>query len=277
MAQLPMEPSLSKLLITSIEHACSEEMLTIVSMLSVPTVFYRPKERQEESDAAREKFFVPESDHLTLLHVYNQWRHNGTSDAWCARHFLHAKALRRARDVREQLVHIISTTQRLPIRSSGGDWDIIRKCICSAYFPQAARVKGLGEYINLRSNVTMQLHPTSALYGLGYLPDYVIYHELVLTSKQYMATVTAVDPAWLADFGGVFYSIKMRGYSTRDKRATEMEYSKRMQMEAQIEEDRKKYEALLQENEDKERRRNRKGIVMPSSKIGRHRAARRGF
>jgi pre-mRNA-splicing factor ATP-dependent RNA helicase DHX38/PRP16 len=43
-------------------------------MLSVPNVFYRPKERLEESDAAREKFMVPESDHLTLLNVYNQWK-----------------------------------------------------------------------------------------------------------------------------------------------------------------------------------------------------------
>lgn len=52
------------------------EIMTIVSMLSVPTVFFRPKDKQEESDAAREKFFVPESDHLTLLHVYQQWKTN---------------------------------------------------------------------------------------------------------------------------------------------------------------------------------------------------------
>ena len=85
MSEFPMEPSLSKILITSVEYGCSEEMLTIVSMLSVPSVFFRPKERQEESDAAREKFYVAESDHLTLLHVYSLWRTNGcllyTSDA----------------------------------------------------------------------------------------------------------------------------------------------------------------------------------------------------
>ena len=74
MSAFPMEPSLSKLIIESEEYKCSEEMLTIVSMLSVPTVFYRPPERMEESDAAREKFFVAESDHLTLLNVYNQWK-----------------------------------------------------------------------------------------------------------------------------------------------------------------------------------------------------------
>lgn len=194
MTPFPMDPPLAKLLITaSSEYECSEEMLTIVSMLSVPSVFYRPKERQEESDAAREKFFVPESDHLTLLHVYTQWKSNGYSDSWCVKHFLHSKSLRRAKEVREQLQDIM-TAQKMPLVSCGTDWDVIRKCICSGFYHQAARVKGIGEFINLRTSVTMALHPTSALYGLGYVPEYVVYHELILTSKEYMSTVTAVDP-----------------------------------------------------------------------------------
>ena len=49
----------------------------IVSMLSVPAIFYRPKGREDESDGAREKFQVPESDHLTFLNVYQQWKRNG--------------------------------------------------------------------------------------------------------------------------------------------------------------------------------------------------------
>lgn len=51
-------------------------MLVIVSMLSVPSIFYRPKGREEEADSVREKFQVPESDHLTFLNVYNQWKQN---------------------------------------------------------------------------------------------------------------------------------------------------------------------------------------------------------
>ena len=72
-----MEPSMAKMLIASVEYKCSAEMLTIVSMLSVPSVFYRPKERMEEADAAREKFSVNESDHLTLLNVFQQWKSHG--------------------------------------------------------------------------------------------------------------------------------------------------------------------------------------------------------
>lgn len=176
MNAFPMDPSLAKLLIVSQDYGCSEEMITIVSMLSVPNVFYRPKERQDESDAAREKFFVQESDHLTYLNVYNQWKSNGYSDRWCIQHFLHAKSLRRAKEVRDQLLDIMQK-QKMEMVSSGSDWDVIRKCICSGYYHQAAKVKGVGEYVNLRTSVTVQLHPTSALFGIGFLPDYVSYHN----------------------------------------------------------------------------------------------------
>jgi len=166
MSEFPMEPSLSKILISSVDYGCSEEVLTIVSMLSVPSVFYRPKERQEESDSAREKFFVAESDHLTLLHVYTQWRNNGYRDAWAANHFLHPKLLRKAREVRTQLEEIMQN-QKLEMKSCNTDWDVVRKCVTSGYFHQAARVKGIGEYVNCRTGVGMHLHPTSSLYGLG--------------------------------------------------------------------------------------------------------------
>jgi pre-mRNA-splicing factor ATP-dependent RNA helicase DHX38/PRP16 len=249
MNAFPMDPPLAKLLIMSEEYGCSEEMVTIVSMLSVPNVFYRPRERQEESDAAREKFFVPESDHLTYLHVYSQWKSNGSSDGWCTRHFLHSKSLRRAKEVRDQLLDIMKM-QKMQMVSCGTDWDIIRKCICSGYYYQAAKVKGIGEYVNLRTSVTVQLHPTSALYGLGFLPDYVVYHELILTSKEYMSTVTAVDPHWLAELGGVFYSIKEKGYSAREKRITETEFNRKMEIEAQMAEDKQKEMDRIQAEEE---------------------------
>jgi pre-mRNA-splicing factor ATP-dependent RNA helicase DHX38/PRP16 len=233
MTAFPMDPSLAKTIIVAQEYGCTEEMMTIVSMLSVPNVFYRPKERQEESDAAREKFFVPESDHLTLLHVYSQWRMHGFSDSWCTKHFLHAKALRRAKEIREQLADIMRV-QRVPLTSCGSDWDPLRMCVCAGYYHQAAKVKGIGEYTNLRTGVAVQLHPTSALYGLGFLPDHVVYHELILTSKEYMSCVTAVDPHWLADMGGVFFSVKEKGYSAREKRITEREFSRKAELEAKM-------------------------------------------
>ncbi|KAJ1345257.1 hypothetical protein BSLG_000771 [Batrachochytrium salamandrivorans] len=242
MSEFPVDPSLAKMLIVSESLGCTTEILTIVSMLSVPSIFYRPKERAEESDAMREKFFVGESDHLTLLHIYNQWKSNSYSEAWCTEHFLHAKGMRKGREVRKQLEDI-TKMQKIQIQSCGNDWDIVRKCICAAYFHQSARLKGIGEYVNMRSGMPCHLHPTSALYGRGYTPDYIIYHELVMTSKEYMQTVTAVDGGWLAELGPMFFSVKDSNYSQRNKRlqdkvdALEMEEKSRISTVKRLQEE----------------------------------------
>ncbi|KZV86598.1 P-loop containing nucleoside triphosphate hydrolase protein [Exidia glandulosa HHB12029] len=235
MSEFPMEPSMAKMLIVSVEYGCSAEMLTIVAMLSVPSVFYRPKERMEEADAAREKFQVAESDHLTLLNVFNQWKSHGYRDDWGMRHFLHPKLLRKAREVRTQLEDIMNF-QKMQIVSAGADVDIVRKAITAGYFHQAAKVKGIGEYVNIRSGIPTHLHPTSALYGLGYTPTYVIYHELILTSKEYMTTVSAIDPYWLAELGSVFYSVKEKTFDDAggSRRRAAKEFSKKAELEMEM-------------------------------------------
>ena len=217
MVEFPLDPALSKMLIASADLHCSEEILIIVSMLSVDKHFFRPKQREEDSDAKREKFSVPESDHLTLLNVYQQWKTNGYSSRWAAEHFIHAKSMKKVREIRAQLLDIMKSHRVVHV-SSGGDWDVVRKCICSAYFHKAARLKGIGEYINARTGMPCHLHPTSALFGLGINPDWTVYHDLIMTTKEYMQFVTQVDPAWLAELGPMFFSVKENAASRSERR-----------------------------------------------------------
>lgn len=224
MTLFPMEPTLAKLIILSSrsEFSCSSEIITIVSMLSVPSVFYRPKERADEADAAREKFLIAELDHLTLLNVYNQWQQRASSvqgkqnkpSEWCKRNFLQHRSLLRAKEVRKQLLTIMQKNE-FSILSSTNDADI-RRCICAAYFHQLAKLvrmgnggRGQAEYANLRQlYIKMYLHPTSALIGGRDLsPQYVVYDELVLTKKEYIQCATAVEAEWLLQYGQVFYGV----------------------------------------------------------------------
>lgn len=107
MAEFPLEPNLSKMLIMSVALQCSDEILTIVSMLSVQNVFYRPKDKQALADQKKAKFNQPEGDHLTLLAVYNSWKNNKFSNAWCYENFVQIRTLKRAQDVRKQLLGIM--------------------------------------------------------------------------------------------------------------------------------------------------------------------------
>jgi pre-mRNA-splicing factor ATP-dependent RNA helicase DHX38/PRP16 len=271
MVEFPLDPPLSKLLLFAHEKGgCSTEMLIVVSMLSVPSVFFRPKDRVEESDAAREKFFVPESDHLTLLNVYLRAKQYKFDAQWCNRHFIHSKGIRKAREVHAQLADLMKQ-QKLEPKSCGGSWDTVRKSICSAYFYNSSKIKGIGEYINMLSGIPSGLHPSSALFGLGYTPDYVCYHELISTTKEYMSCVTAVEGEWLAELGPMFFSVK-ESFETTLKRREQMNVN-----EAEME----KEMALKKYKEEKEQRTserrfetertksiNRTVVALPGSRSG---------
>lgn len=45
MAEFPVDPALAKMIITGNDLGCLEEVITIVSMLSVPSIFYKPKDK----------------------------------------------------------------------------------------------------------------------------------------------------------------------------------------------------------------------------------------
>lgn len=224
MARFPLDPTMSKMLIESVSDGCSREVLIIVSMLSGAAVFYRPEGREEDSDRERGKFYIHESDHLTLLRVYNQWERNRFSSNWCERCFVNYKVMIKAKDVLEQLELILSKyiqSLNLDRKSrriqSSDDESVIKKCICKSYFHQAAMLRNLKEYQNLRTGIPCHLHPTSVLYSMSSLPKYIIYHELVMTTKEYMQCATAVEAEWLAELGPMFYSLRTSVYNERNR------------------------------------------------------------
>ncbi|CRH00715.1 pre-mRNA-splicing factor ATP-dependent RNA helicase PRP16, putative [Plasmodium relictum] len=207
MILFPLDPPLSKIVIYSEKFECTKEILIIVSMLSSPSIFLESKENSEAIESKKEKFTVPESDHLTLLNVYLQWRSHNYSYNWCAKNFIQYKSLNKAKEVYSQLSDIIKTLNMKNV-SCNNKWELLRKTICSGYFHNASKLKSFSEYINLRTNVSCHVHPNSSLYNIGYTPDYVVYQEIVFTTKEFMRNVTTVEPEWLCELGPLFFYMK---------------------------------------------------------------------
>ncbi len=57
-------------------------------------------------------------------------------------------------------------------------------------------------YKTIRGNQPVHIHPSSVLFSgpaFRKLPQYVVYSELLITSKRYMRGVTAINGAWLME------------------------------------------------------------------------------
>jgi ATP-dependent RNA helicase DHX8/PRP22 len=204
MAEFPLEPPLSKMLLASVDLGCSDEILTIIAMLQTQNIFYRPREKQAQADQKRAKFFQPEGDHLTLLAVYEAWKAKNFSGPWCFENFVQSRSLRRAQDVRKQLLAIMDR-YKLDVMSAGKNFTKIRKAIAAGFFFHAARKDPQEGYRTLVENQPVYIHPSSALFQRQ--PDWVIYYELVMTTKEYMREVTVVDPKWLVELAPRFFKV----------------------------------------------------------------------
>ena len=220
MAEFPLEPNLSKILLTSVEKKCSDEVLTVVAMLSVENVFYRPKEKQAQADQKKSRFHQVEGDHLTLLAVYEAWKNSKFSNAWCYENFIQSRAMRRAQDIRKQLLGIMDRF-KLDVVSAGRRYDRIRKAITAGFFTQAARKDPQEGYRTMVEGQTVYVHPASALFNRQ--PEWVIYHELVLTTKEYMRSCMAIDPRWLIELAPRFYAKADPNHMTKRKRMERIE------------------------------------------------------
>lgn len=216
MANFPMSPALAKTLIKSArEFGCSDEILTIVAMLSVQTIFYRPRDKQQQADGRKARLHHSQGDHLTLLNVYRTWAQHHYSKQWCKDNYIQERSMIRAQEVRKQLVTILRRYQ-YAIVSCGMDLDRVRKALCSGFFKFSAKRDGKDGYKSLVEQTPVHIHPSSALFGKN--PDYVIYHTLLLTTKEYMHCVTVIDPKWLVELAPAFFKHSDASHVTQRKK-----------------------------------------------------------
>ncbi|KAI9897555.1 hypothetical protein N3K66_007411 [Trichothecium roseum] len=209
----PLDPSLAVMLISSPEFYCSNEILSITALLSVPQIFVRPANNRKRADEMKSHFSHPDGDHLTLLNAYHAFKGQSTSDhdsvkRWCHEHFLSFRHLSSADNVRAQLKRIMETHSLELLSTAFEDknyYTNIRRALLSGFFMQVAMKESSGKvYRTIKDDQAVLIHPSTVL-RTEY--DWVVYNEFVLTSKQYIRTCTGIRPEWLLEIAPTYYDL----------------------------------------------------------------------
>ena len=235
MSEFPLDPQSAKMLIASGQYGCSNEAVSIVAMLNVPNVFMRPSENRKQADAAHQQFAHVDGDHLTLLNVYHAYLNAMSSSSasklheapgaasstpgaapskggkpvasFCWDNFLNERALKQADNVRGQLVRLM-VKQQIALTSLPFDhpsyYTNIRKALVEGFFMQCAKLERGGAYTTVKDQQVVALHPSCALNDR---PEWVVFNEFVLTTKNYIRTCTGVRGEWLLDIGKGYFDM----------------------------------------------------------------------
>jgi HrpA-like RNA helicase len=217
MAGLPVEPMYAVMLLKATELGCAEEALSVVAMLSVESIFYSPRDKKAEAAQSRARFIAFEGDQITLLNVFTGYTQCGAKqrNKWCRDHYINHRAMARVESVRLQLKGYLEKME-LPIQSSFPDIDPLRKSIVAGFFLNTAMrsvAEGLGgsktAYKTMcgRSEV-VKVHPSSSLFMRNPPPKWVVYNELVFTSKHYIRSVLVIEKEWLVELAPSFFAKK---------------------------------------------------------------------
>uniref|UniRef100_A0A5B6Z4G9 RNA helicase n=2 Tax=Davidia involucrata TaxID=16924 RepID=A0A5B6Z4G9_DAVIN len=214
MAELPLEPSLSRTLMEANECGCLSQALTVAAMLSAETTLLPGRSKSTEKKRKHAPSELPDGsgwgDHIQLLQIYEHWDQTDYDINWCKDNSLQVRGMMFVKDVRKQLCQImqkigkgsldVRTNERL--KESRRDYRNLRKALCVGYANQLAErmIRHNGyRTIGFKSQL-VQVHPSSVLRTdeEGMLPNYVVYHELIATSRPYMRNLCAIEMPWVA-------------------------------------------------------------------------------
>lgn len=212
MSDLPIDPQLAKMIIASPDYGCSEEIASIVACMSVPQIFMRPREQAKAADEAKAQFTNDQGDHLTLLNAYATYSSIPQSERkqWCWDNFINDRSMQSADNVRKQLTGIMTKLQ-LPLvtadpRGTGNfDYRAIRMALTAGMFMQVAYKQKQGNYLTVKDNQNVYIHPSSVIDSK---PEWVIFEEFALTTKNYIRTVTVTNVDWLVEMAPHYFDLE---------------------------------------------------------------------
>lgn len=205
MAELPLLPMHSKMLLASKEMNCSDEILTIIAMLQVQQIFSTPKSGQGSINARRQRrnFEVSEGDLITYLNVYQAFVTNGCTKEFCGQYCILYRHLKRVVEIRNQLASLLIKQFRFKMVKSN-DANTIRRAICAGLFPFAAYLHHSGCYKMIRGDKEVHIHPTSCIYTEKQ-PSWIVFNEVIHTTKLFVRDVTVIEQNWLLEFAEHYY------------------------------------------------------------------------
>lgn len=208
MSRIPTDPRIARMMVAAEAEDCVREVVELAAVLSIRDPRDRPHDRQRAADDAHAVFKDADSDFITLLNIFEGFRHaseEGGTSAWCGANFINSARMREWADTARQLAEI---ARELGMRmgefrlNEPGHRDRIHRALLTGLISNMGCRDGEAgsfDYKGVKGNV-VSLFPGSVLFKKG--PKWIMAAEIVQTTKLYARTVAKVEPEWIEELAG---------------------------------------------------------------------------
>lgn len=246
MSKFPIDCCYARSLIASKYYGVMEEMNTLVSLISCENVWFNVNKYDEERraffDQKKTEFIDKYSDHMSFLNIYKEWEYNNHSEDWCKQNFLHFRAFKQAKKIKEQIGdymnkvnfkecekffnmkvtnYLTSEVEGDPIMDDYEKVNILmRMALCQGFFMNSAKkvANSTSEslsYLRICDGSLVTLDQFSSICVKGIKPDMVVYTELGGSgNKAVMKQASVIELKWISDLIALLKNVdvlKLRG------------------------------------------------------------------
>ena len=203
LAKFPVDPRLSKMILTAIELGCIEEIFIIVAAISIQDPRERPHEKQQAADEKHSRFKDKQSDFISYL---NLWRYikeqqkslsNNQFRKLCQKEFLSYLRIREWQDIVSQLKLALKELDINLTRLDHEDKNsetLIHQSILSGLLSHIGQLDENREYKGARGSKFF-IFPGS--YIAKKSPKWIMAAELVETSRLFARTAGKIEVSWI--------------------------------------------------------------------------------
>ena len=199
LARLPIDPRLGRMLLAAADEGAVNDVLTIVSALSVQDPRDRPFDKRQAADELHAEFNHESSDFMAWLNLWNfvtvqkEALSNSQFRKMCKQRFLSALRIIEWIDVRRQLERLCKEL-KLPLSNSVAKPEHIHRALLAGLLANVAVRTEKKGYLGTR-NRHLNIFPGSGLFKKG--PKWIMAAEIAETSKLYARQVSAIETPWI--------------------------------------------------------------------------------
>ncbi|WP_084692799.1 ATP-dependent RNA helicase HrpA [Thalassomonas actiniarum] len=203
LAKFPIDPRLSKMILSAIDLGCIEQVFAIVSALSIQDPRERPHEKQQAADEKHARFKDKNSDFVSLLNLWqyvNEQQKALTNNQFrrlCQKEYLSYIRIREWQDINAQLRQTLKE-QNIAISSVDSEDEnqlaLVHQALLSGLLSHIGQQDENREFKGARGSKFF-VFPGSALAKKP--PKWLMASELVETSRLFARMVARIDPLWL--------------------------------------------------------------------------------
>lgn len=200
LTHFPLDPQFGRMLLAAEQFQCLDEVLTIVSALSIQDPRERPSDKAKYADEKHKAYQNETSDFLSFLILWREIQSQKKTLSsnqfrkYCRENFLAYMRIKDWEDIRRQLLDLVKKNLALKVNSAEADDDAIHRALLTGLVTRIGFKHEQAEYLGAR-NLKFYIHPASTLFKKQ--PKWLMAAEQVETSRVYGRTVAMVKPEWI--------------------------------------------------------------------------------